>query len=180
MWHAPSTTWQQQLGSVVVRAQYVIEWEIQWLASNDPPSHTGSWMNFLHVGNTDSIRIPGLWLGSSTVNRFYISFDQNTYGSLNGNDQLLSVCCSGFAWQAGEEYLMRMTMLNGAGSGTTGCTGTVTVTPKATGVTYTASTTTANNCLLHNRGTSQAVYIGDPWYQLHQWSTRNVRIHYFE
>ena len=179
-WHTPADTHTIQQGTVTVRAQYIIEWEIKWLASNDPPSHTGSWMNFLHVGSSDSHRVPGLWLGSSRVDKFYVAFDEGTYGSLNGGAQELSTCCSGLSWTAGAEYDMAMEVSNSAGSGTSGCTGRLTVTPKATGVTYTATTQSMANCVSDRRGQEQAIYIGDPWYNIQQWSTRNVRVHYFE
>ena len=179
-WHLPSSTHTIVQGTVEVRAQYDIEWEIRWLASNNPPSHTGSWMNFLHVGNSDSYRMPGLWLGSSTVSKFYVSFDQNSYSSLNGNDQMFSTWGPGFSWTPGNEYTMRMTALNGQGSGTSGCTGTLYVTPKATGVTYTATTQGMSNCVQHGRGQTHSVYVGDPWYNIQQWETRNVCIHYSE
>jgi hypothetical protein len=168
----PDDTESVVLGQVTMKAQYEVEWEIKWFEDNDPPTIEGAYPQFVHFGNSDSIRAPALWLNSD-VTQFYYAPDQGSTGRTHH-----PYFPNGVGFEAGQESKFSMTMKNAAGTGNTDCTAVLSWTPLATGVTYELASESYPNC--NQQTGTQNVYVNDPWYTSAHHSTRNLRYRFWD
>jgi hypothetical protein len=158
-------------GTFEAKAQYEVEWEIKW-EDQTPPVNHGSYKNFVHFGAEEGDRAPALWLHDQNSKALHYSWDAQN-GGYETFDYDPSV-----SFEANGEYKFSMTMMNDAGTGNSGCTAQLKITPQSTGIEHVLLSRDSPDC---NKETgTQNIWVNDGWYEKAIWSTRNLRYRYWE